>query len=669
MKSVLLIIFVLISLSASSMSDFDKLMKQVSEKYYTESSEDIDKMLDEAYKLAVNNNSYEQKLTVIKEKIKFYNYKNDFDAGYSYFEKGLELAQNFGNKKDVAEIYISFGPSYREIGLYDKAIDLYMKAENILKDEKGCEEQKYTLFLNLSSVFLYKGDYKKSIEYVEYSLNIAQDLKDNAKMYNSYFFKANVMLEMDELDSAVVNYQKCISILDKSNNKSDYAEVLNNLGLVYQKKENYKKAEEYFLSSYEIAKEINYFLLEAYIENELGDLYRIMGDFQKSEKFFKLSLEKEKEADYIVLTQSLYDNVHMLYKESGDYKQSLFFFEKYHSITDSLNKVNNDKNIMEVETKFRTKEKENEINLLNKENELKHSQIVKRNWIITMSLVLIGLVLVLMILAFKSRKNQILANKELSKKNDEIAHQKEEITDSINYARIIQNSIFGKEDKIKEMYSDSAIFHRPKDIVSGDFFWMHKNNDKFIFTVADCTGHGVPGAMVSMIGNNALNESVKVHGMTSTSDILNHLSNYVNKAFSDNETKNGMDIALCSIDLKTQELEYSGAFNPLFVFKSNGEVVEIKADKKYIGQEDSVYSSTKIQLEPGDCIYVMSDGYCDQFGGQNGKKFKISRFKEMAKANVNKSAEEQKQIIAKEFDLWKGSSEQVDDICVAIIKI
>src|SRR5690606_37891142 len=127
--------------------------------------------------------------------------------------------------------------------------------------------------------------------------------------------------------------------------------------------------------------------------------------------------------------------------------------------------------------------------------------------------------------------------------------QKEEITDSINYARIIQKSIFGNEDKIKDVYENSAVFHQPKDIVSGDFFWMHKNGDKFIFTVADCTGHGVPGAMVSMIGNNALNESVKFKGITKTDKILNHLSDYVYRAFSsNNEIKNGMDIAVCCLD-------------------------------------------------------------------------------------------------------------------------
>lgn len=219
------------------------------------------------------------------------------------------------------------------------------------------------------------------------------------------------------------------------------------------------------------------------------------------------------------------------------------------------------------------------------------------------------------------------------------------------------------------MYEKSSILFKPKDIVSGDFYWFHKNENKFLFTAADCTGHGVPGAMMSMIGNNSLNESIKVKGMTEPSDILNHISQYVHSAFSDNGTKNGMDIAFCSLDLETKELEYSGAFNSLYVFKKDGELVEVKSDKKYIGDIDSEYTNHKLQLEEGDCIYIMSDGYVDQFGGENNKKYKIANLKAEIQKITNEPVEVQKDILEKNFDNFIGENEQVDDVCVVIVRV
>jgi len=402
--------------------------------------------------------------------------------------------------------------------------------------------------------------------------------------------------------------------------------------------------------------------LIAYIESELSDFYTLTKDYGKAKKYLTLSLEKEEEANYVILSKNLFENAHELYKKTGEYKRSLEFFEKYQVISDSLNRQGNDQKILEAETKFRTNEKEKEIKILNTESLLNESEIKKRNIVIFLTAIIAVSVLVMFLLAQLSRNKQIKLTKE-------ITHQKEEITDSINYAKIIQDSIFGKKELIRDVYNNSSILFKPKDIVSGDFYWFYKNEDKFLFTAADCTGHGVPGAMMSMIGNNSLNESVKVKGMTKPSEVLNHLSNYVYDVFSDNNTKNGMDIAFCSLDLKTKELEYSGAFNSLYVFKNNGDLIEIKSDKKYIGDIDSVYTNHKMQLEEGDCIYIMSDGYVDQFGGEKNKKYKTSNLKREIKKVFNMPVDIQRDILEKNFDTWMGEEEQVDDVCLLIVRV
>lgn len=618
--------------------------------------------LSELESKLINSVTYTDKINNIKDILDIAYFKNDIDLGYKYFEIGIKLTQISGNKKDEFCVLNKFADLHSDLGLYDKAVDLYMKSQDIIKYENDVEREKHDLFISLSITFQHKGDFVKALDYAKYSLDISNNMDDDKLICSSLRFLSNVYLEISELDLALENYYLALEKSNKIGDKKVSAEILNNIGIVYQEKENYKKSENYYFKAYKIAKEIDYFLLTAYIENTLSDFYTLTEEYDKASKYLLLSLEKEQEANYIILSKDLFENAHDLYKKTGNYKKSLEFFEKYQVISDSLNKQGNDQKILEAETKFRTNEKEKEIKILNTENLLKESEIKNRNIAIFLTVIIAFIVLFMLFLAHRSRKKQIKLTKE-------ITQQKEEITDSINYAKIIQDSIFGKKESITNFYENSSILFKPKDIVSGDFYWFHKNEDKFLFTAADCTGHGVPGAMMSMIGNNSLNDSVKVKGMTKPSKILNHLSQYVYGAFSDNGTKNGMDIALCSLDIVTKELEYSGAFNSLYIFKKNGELIEVKSDKKYIGDVDSFYTNHTLQLEEGDCIYIMSDGYVDQFGGNNNKKYKISKLKKEIKNIVDKPVEIQKEILDKNFNDWMGDEEQVDDVCLVIVRV
>lgn len=609
-----------------------------------------------------SSTTYSQKIENVKSILDFAYSKKDIDLGYEYFELGVKLAQNSGNKKDEVCVINKFADLQSDLGLYDKAVELYMSSQDLLKNEVNVEREKHDLFISLSITFQHKGDFVKALDYAKYSLDISNNMGDDELICSSLRFLANVYLEIEELELALENYYLALEKSNKTDNKKVSAQIFNNIGLVYQNKKDYKNAEKHFFKAYELAKEIEYFLLIAYIEMELSDFYNLTEDYSKSEKYLTLALAKEKEANYIILSQNLFDNAHDLYKKTGDYKKSLEFFEKYQVISDSLNKQGNDQDILEAETKFRTNEKEKEIQILNTENLLKESEIKKRNIAIFLTAIIAAIVLSMLFLVQRSRKKQI-------RLTEEITHQQVEITDSINYAKIIQDSIFGKKETIKDVYENSSILFKPKDIVSGDFYWFHKNENKFLFTAADCTGHGVPGAMMSMIGNNSLNDSVKVKGMTKPSEILDHLSKYVYDAFSDNDTKNGMDIALCSLDLETKELEYSGAFNSLYLFKKSGDLIEVKSDKNYIGDIDSVYTNHKLQLEEGDCIYIMSDGYVDQFGGDKNKKYKTANLKKEIQKNIDQPVEVQKEILEKNFDAWMGVNEQVDDVCLVIVRV
>jgi serine phosphatase RsbU (regulator of sigma subunit) len=221
------------------------------------------------------------------------------------------------------------------------------------------------------------------------------------------------------------------------------------------------------------------------------------------------------------------------------------------------------------------------------------------------------------------------------------------------------------ERLISELLPNSFVLYLPKDVVAGDFYWLEKTENEILFAVADCTGHGVPGAMVSVVCNNALNRVVKEYKLTIPGEILDKTRSLIIEEFekSEEEVKDGMDIALCSI--VGDKLSYAGAHNPLVIIR-NGELIEVKANKQPIGKYDKIQAFTthEVQLQKGDRIYLFSDGYIDQFGGEFGKKLKSKYFKEILLNNQNKSIENQKDAFESAFQNWKGNYEQIDDVCL-----
>jgi len=271
------------------------------------------------------------------------------------------------------------------------------------------------------------------------------------------------------------------------------------------------------------------------------------------------------------------------------------------------------------------------------------------------------------------RENQILEEKvalrteQVVQKSEEIEQKNKDITDSIRYAKRIQNAILPPEDSLK----NSFILFKPKDIVSGDFYWLTVDGSKQFIAAVDCTGHGVPGAFMSIIGYNSLNKIVKEYGFTNPADILDHLNdevvNTLQKQAEAGEVKDGMDLSLIVYDMKKNELEFAGAYNPLYLIR-NKELIVTKADRFAIGWTSSdsgqKFTSHKIKLEKGDTTYIFSDGFADQFGGEKGKKFMIRNLKKLLLDIQDLSMEEQKSRLEETFEKWRGNEEQIDDVII-----
>lgn len=272
----------------------------------------------------------------------------------------------------------------------------------------------------------------------------------------------------------------------------------------------------------------------------------------------------------------------------------------------------------------------------------------------------------------RQRTAEVVKQKEeIDKQRSQIEEYFVQVTDSIKYAKKIQEAILPPEHYVKRLLPDSFIFYRPKDIVSGDFYWLGEANGKVFFAAVDCTGHGVPGAFMSIVGYNQLRQAIITTAGSDPAAILDHLNQGVSETLhqkdKDSTSKDGMDVAICSLDHKTLELEYAGAFNPLYLLRNN-EIIQTKADKFPIGSfldgETPNFTNHKIQLEKGDQLYIFSDGYADQFGGPRGKKFMYKRFRELLVEHQDKKPQEQMQELEETLFEWMKDEEQVDDILV-----
>jgi ligand-binding sensor domain-containing protein/serine phosphatase RsbU (regulator of sigma subunit) len=299
-----------------------------------------------------------------------------------------------------------------------------------------------------------------------------------------------------------------------------------------------------------------------------------------------------------------------------------------------------------------------------------------------------GVILLLLLLAFdRIRVSKLRADKarlesmvesrtvELAYKNEELAEKNKDITDSIKYAKRIQEAILPPEKVVRKFVSDSFILYKPKDIVSGDFYWMHQQGNNILIAAVDCTGHGVPGAFMSIVGYNLLNKAIEGMQTIDTAEILNRLNRGLSETLkhtNEDNLRDGMDISIVNINFSRKELMYSGAYNPVYVVR-NGELNELPPDKISIGsypdEPNRKYGSQLFNLEKGDSVYLFSDGYADQFGGPNGKKYKYNQFKNLLVDLQKMSMLEQRQLLDRNIEEWRGQLEQVDDILVIGIKV
>lgn len=625
-----------------------------------------------------------------------------YDSASFYYESSLAIAQNQNNPRNIASAYLNIATVHNNTGNKEQELSYIMKTVDIARKNDLDDILAKALF-NLSVHYAYSMNFDKSEELCK-ELSIlykkTNDLEGFALLNN---VRAKLAFDQNKPEEALVYLDSAMLIYKQQGFLSRVASIQLNMGQVNAEMRNYEKARKYLWDSYEVFVQINDLRYSAIALHDLSLVFSEQNLHEKAIRYMKKAIQICDSIGVLGL-QTFYTNeLAEVYKNASKVDLAYQAMRDYKNLNDSLSKQNSFTALREMETKFQTERKQLEIENLQQEKALQEAEIDKehnRSRILYGGLAASIILIVIVSFAFiqKKKDHQLIQiqRKQLIQRNEELNDQKDiveeknrEITDSINYARKIQDAVLPPVNFIKKYIQNSFVLYLPKDIVAGDFYWFKVVEDKLLIAVADCTGHGVPGAMVSVVCSNALNRSVAEFGLSRPAEILNKCQELVveNLGNSTSEIKDGMDIALCSFDKSLHNVEYAGAHNALWVvgekpetkstlmhfetLNHKGDLHELKADKQAIGQTDNFkyFTNHKLKLKAGSRLYLFSDGYLDQFGGLQGKKLKSRNLKDLILKNQDLPIQDQGQELKRQFTEWKGDLEQLDDVCIIGISV
>ncbi len=600
----------------------------------------------------------------------------DYIGSIENYEKSNVLSKELNKQIQICENEMYLGRDYENMGNNTKALEYYQAslsiAENLKKDKLALEA---TLFIGA----LYSDgiNEKLGMKYLTKAAETAEKMQDTSLLINAYTYIANNYYYNKDYTSALKMYEKIKSFCNTYGSKNTYAGTLGNMGNVYADMGQTEKAMELQLEAVRIFDEIGDKQGLTICYSAIGIDYLNTKQYDKALEYFNKSLPMAEEMQSLEDLIEIHQNLSRLYEETKDYEKAYQNYKLYKRFSDSVYNSSNAQKMTELELNYQFESKQKEAVLLQELSDERFKRVV---YVAVSGTLILLIIVFLVVRANRQRKKTneqlTISNNAVLLQKEELETRKKEITDSINYAKRIQESILPPDSYWKNCLPDSFIFYRPKDIVSGDFYWIEPKNDSVCFAAVDCTGHGVPGALMSVVGFNLLTQAVNEMSLTIPSEILKHLDYGVTKTLRQSEdgkgVKDGMDLSLCSLNLKTNELQYAGAYNSLYYIES-GIFKEIKSDKFPIGVnidgKVDHYTNHTVQLKKGDCVYLFSDGYADQFGGPRGKKYKYNQLKELLHKNYLLPIEEQKQKLANAFDYWKGELEQVDDVVIIGVRI
>ncbi len=642
------------------------------------------------------------------------------DTAIKLFHKAINTARQANAPDLIAAALANLGNIYRNIGNLNAALDVNLKALQIL-DSLGSEDKKLILLkakilTNTAVIFSSQRNFEQSKKYYLKALKTYKTINYTEGIASTYLNLGTIFSEQNNLDSAAVYFKKAYKLFRSPYNK---AMAIYNLGDTYNALNQPDSAYPFLTEALDLYRKLNDKSGIARVYSSLGQNFYLKKQYDKAISYLKKSYDLAVETKDLTIRKNAADWLSRAYKAVGKYKEALEMHIIFKELNDSLFNAENERKMTQLSLQYEFDKKQREQELIYK-SKIQKQKIISR-FIAAVSL----LMLILLFTIYRSLRLKKKANEMLKLKNAEILQQKEEIEaqrdeieaqkekielqavelqkqrdiavkqrknieDSIHYALRIQEAVMPDFSFLKSYLTDYFLFFKPRDIVSGDFYWAAQKNNYIVITIADCTGHGVPGAFMSLLGITFLNEILATENSIESNIILDKLRQKVISSLKQTDdlmkTRDGMDMALVVIDTKTNIMQYSGAYNPLYVvlnkeshleYTAANEVktieneqnilYEFKADKFPIGLsygEIESFSRAEIKLQKGIKFYMFSDGFPSLFNFDKNQKFTTKRFRELILEISGLSFDKQKEILEKTFNDWLAGHKQIDDVLV-----
>lgn len=650
MKQILFICFLLFVLLPSTFSqNVDSLQNQI------EGLKGREKM-DVLLKISYNTRNYAPQMSI--------------DFG----EQFLTMSQESGDLDLQIEGLQNLGIAYYNIGDYEKTIQNFIKALRI-EEERNNIKGMSQAYNNLGIVFDEIGRKEKALEYYKRALSIKEEFRDSMFMANTLSNIGLIYLQMENADEAINYFNRSLEIDTRLQNEEGIVKSLNNLGQTFTVKSQFDSALYYLNLSLERSDVLGSYQKAALLNN-IGEVQLKVGNYRLALETYQEALRIGEVAQAVIHIQDSYRGLSDAYSGLRNFERALDYYKLYSTNKDSVINESSSIKIARIETDYRIQKREKEIELLKKEAEIRNLNLSQNR---TMSYYLMGSLFLILVMAgvlyhkyhFKQKSNELL-----EKQNQEIANKNLSILDSILYAKGIQEAILPDTSMLDKVFKDAFIYCTPRDIVNGDFFWFAGRGNYLVMAAVDCTGHGVPGAFMTVMGNSMLNQIVLEHDIYLPSKILYELNKSVLNTLHQqnfNLNKNdGMDMSVCLYNTINKELVFSGAKRPLYYFK-NGEFGYIKGSKYSVGgtfnRQEKNFEDHNINFDDNDTFYLFSDGITDQFGEKLDKKFMNSRWKKLLADIQPLSMAEQQKEIENSLTGWRGNLEQTDDMLVIGVRV
>jgi serine phosphatase RsbU (regulator of sigma subunit) len=600
---------------------------------------------------------------------------SQFDSSIANYTKALNIYKSLKKMDGIASCYNNIGLIYDHKGDFEKAIQYYFLALNIQRQRED-EKEIAILLSNISQLYRFENYLDKAWNYASKALKLSTKVGNKQGMAENYQQLAVIakLNYKNKLAEELVN--KSLKLNLELGNESGLSANYNTLGGLFVQMKQGSKALAFYEKSLKLSIENRN---QGSTANNLTNISKLLlsnGDLTNSEKFAKRALEIGDSIGARLLVQDSYDLLSQIYEKKGDLKLAMRYYRRFANIRDSIFSEDSRMKIADAEARYERQRVEDQLKLVIQENQLRELALSRNKMLLGVSMIGLLLLSVFAFLLYRAGMEKDKAKDEISKQKEIIELKNKDITDSIQYAKLFQNALLPEKKEFSSHLPNSFVFYKPKDIVSGDFYWIAEVKGKIVLVSADCTGHGVPGAFMSIIGVNLLDNVVKKSGITRPDEILAELGKRLARIMNhgENQTKlnDTIDISVVTINREKMTLRYAGAYSRMFFKGEEGVLKEYQGDNVPLASTRSsemAYSLHRLDIQHGDTFYVFTDGFADQFGGKDNRKLFRKNFRNYLQSISEKPLKQQREELEAFFEHWKGENEQVDDVLVIGVRV